>query len=505
MCHADAPADDRYWCPELETARRAAAPLQQERVILAYQYLWECSSFYRAKFERAGLGPDSIRTLDDLPKIPVTRREEWLENQEANPPWGTFSPLHRKTGPSGAGCYSPPRGRRLRQPRVFRHTTHDRDLWSWLGARALYAMGARRGDIAINCFGYGTSVAFWGLHYALNLMGVPVISGGGANTERRAFFHPLSPDDVTLHTVLRSLPGRTDAGCRPFAARQLDPHDRGCRRAGTLCSQHQERIEDLWHASLHDDFGCTEVAMSPLGYTCREQVHRADGQVDVHLMEDAYLPEVLHPETMQPVGAGESGVLVVSNLFSESQPILRYVMGDWISVTTEPCLCGRTHARAIGGLKGRNDELIKIRGLMFFPSVIEDAVRRLPEVGDEFKIEIRHVDDMDRIKITVEPNSQIPKGDYATPQQRIAPGAEGFAGHRRRRGAGAVRHAARTEFKAKRLFDLREKTFNAHRQLDNHRPRPAGRIPSRHRGGACAPLLAISADVRGRAVFVPAR
>jgi phenylacetate-CoA ligase len=162
---------------------------------------------------------------------------------------------------------------------------------------------------------------------------------------------------------------------------------------------------------------------------------------------------------MQPVGPGESGVLVVSNLFSESQPILRYVMGDWISVTTEPCLCGRTHARAIGGLKGRNDELIKIRGLMFFPAVIEDSVRRLPEVGDEFKIEIRHVDDMDRIKITVEPSSQIPKGSYATPQDRIARSLKGSLGIDVDVALVPFGTLPRTEFKAKRLFDLREKAF----------------------------------------------
>lgn len=461
MCHVDAPADDRYWCPELETASRdQLRALQQERVILAYQYLWECSPFYRAKFERAGLAADSIRTLDDLPKIPVTRREEWLENQEANPPWGTFSPLRQEDWTERGWMLFTTSGTTAAQPRVFRHTTHDRDLWSWLGARALYAMGARRGDIAINCFGYGTSVAFWGLHYALNLMGVPVISGGGANTERRAFFIQTYRPTMLLCTPSYALYlGRVmqDAGHSPqeSSIRMIV----AAGEPGPCVPSTKKRIEDLWHASLHDDFGCTEVAMSPLGYTCREQVRRPDGQVDVHLMEDAYLPEVLHPETMQPVGAGESGVLVVSNLFSESQPILRYVMGDWISVTTEPCLCGRTHARAIGGLKGRNDELIKIRGLMFFPSVIEDAVRRLPEVGDEFKIEIRRVDDMDRIKITVEPNSQIPKGDYATPQQRIARSLKGSLGIDVDVALVPFGTLPRTEFKAKRLFDLREKAF----------------------------------------------
>jgi len=461
MHHPDAPADERFWCPELETIpREQLRQIQTERVALAYQYLWECSPFYRTKFEQAGLSADSVRSLDDLQKVPVTRREEWLEDQEAHPPWGTFSPLRQEDWTERGWMLFTTSGTTAAQPRVFRHTKHDRDLWSWLGARALYAMGVRTGDIAINCFGYGTSVAFWGLHYALNLMGVPVISGGGANTERRGFFIQTYRPTVLLCTPSYALYlGRVmqDAG--------LSPQESSIRmivaagEPGPCIPSTKQRIEELWHASLHDDFGCTEVAMSPLGYTCREQVRRTDAPVDVHLMEDVYLPEVLDPATMQPVPEGQSGVLVVSNLFSESQPILRYVMGDWISVTSEPCPCGRTHARAIGGLKGRNDELIKIRGLMFFPAVIEDSVRRLTEVGDEFRIEIRRVDDMDKIKITVEPSSQIPKGSYAPPQQRIARALKGSLGIDVDVELVPYGSLPRTQFKAKRLFDLRETPF----------------------------------------------
>ncbi|MES1213655.1 MAG: phenylacetate--CoA ligase family protein, partial [Singulisphaera sp.] len=134
MSHVDSPADDRYWCPELETVSRdRLRALQEQRVVLAYQYLWECSPFYRAKFERAGLNADSIKSLADLGRIPVTRREEWLENQEANPPWGTFSPLRQEDWTERGWMLFTTSGTTAGQPRVFRHTTHDRDLWSWLG------------------------------------------------------------------------------------------------------------------------------------------------------------------------------------------------------------------------------------------------------------------------------------------------------------------------------------------------------------------------------------
>jgi phenylacetate-CoA ligase len=196
--------------------------------------------------------------------------------------------------------------------------------------------------------------------------------------------------------------------------------------------------------------------MSPLGYTCAYQAARTDGPVDAHLMEDVYVAEVLDPDTFTPVPEGQRGVLVVSNLFSEAQPILRYVMGDWLSITTEPCPCGRTHARALGGLHGRNDDLVKIRGLMFFPAVIEDSIRRLEDVGDEFKVEILRVDNMDRVRVTVEPRSQIPKSDYGPPRERIARALKGSLGIDVEVALVPYGSLPRTTFKAKRLFDLRE-------------------------------------------------
>ena len=456
---ADRPAHPEFWCPDLETcSRERLRAIQSEKVAAAYRYLWECSSFYRRKFEQAGLGPEAVRGIDDLAKVPVTRREEWLEDQEEHPPWGTFSPLRQEDWLERGWMLFTTSGTTAAQPRVFRHTDFDRQLWSWLGARALYAMGVRRGDVAINCFGYGTSVAFWGMHYALNHMGIPVIPGGGANTDRRAFFIRSYGPTVLLCTPSYALYlGRVmeDAGQVPAESSIRLIVAAG--EPGPCVPATKQRLEDLWGATVHDDFGCTEVAMSPLGYTCAYQAGQSKGPVDAHLMEDAYVAEVLDPDTMQPVAEGERGILVVSNLFSEAQPILRYVMGDWLSVTTEACPCGRTHARAKGGLHGRNDDLVKIRGLMFFPAVLEDSIRRLEDVGDEFKVEISRTDNMDRVRVTVEPSSQIPKSDYGPSRERIARALKGSLGIDVEVVLVPYGSLPRTTFKAKRLFDFRER------------------------------------------------
>ncbi|EAU67713.1 coenzyme F390 synthetase [Stigmatella aurantiaca DW4/3-1] len=424
----------------------------------AYTYLWHRSTFYRQKFEQAGLGPDSVRSVEDLPRVPVTLRDEWLVDQQKNPPWGTFSPLQQSDWLERGWMLFSTSGTTAAHPRSFRHTSFDREMWSWHGARALHAMGVRRGDIAINCFAYGTSVAFWGLHYALNHMGIPVISGGGANTERRIIFIETYKPTVLLCTPSYAL----------YLGRQMQeqgksPKDSSIRllvcagEPGACVPATKQRIEELWGARINDDFGCTEVAMSPFGYTCEYQVNRADGRVDTHFMEDAYIPEVLDPETFKPVPDGERGVLVVSNLFSEAQPILRYVMGDWVSLTREPCPCGRTHARAIGGLAGRYDQLIKIRGLAFLPALLEDSIRSQPEIGDEFKIEITHVNDMDEILLTTELQPGASMEDLEAQEQRLSRKLKGSLGIVVDVKLVPPGTLPRTEFKAKRLFDLRDR------------------------------------------------
>jgi len=457
--HWDKPANERYWAPELETCSRdRIREIQSEKLAVAYRYLWECSTFYRKKFEEAGLGPDSVNGLDDLPKIPVTHREEWLVDQEENPPWGTFSPLREEDWLERGWMIFSTSGTTAKFPRVFRHTNFDREIWGYHGARALYSMGIGRGDLAILCFSYGTSTGFWSMHYALHHMGVPLISGGGANTERRAMFiQNYRP------TVLMCTPSYVLYMGRKMEEMGISPRDSSIRlicasgEPGACVPATKKRVEDLWGAEMHDHFGCTEVAMPPLGYTCPNMVRRKDKPVDSHMMEDIYIPESVDPETFEPAPEGEPGVLVVSNLYSEAQPILRYVMGDWISIDTEPCECGRTHARAVGGLRGRHDKLIKIRGLLYFPSVIEDAVRSQPEVGDEFRVELDHVDDMDQIKATIEPSPETAQMDDAERKRRVALALKGTLGLRVDVEVAPYNSLPRSQFKSDRLVDRRPK------------------------------------------------
>jgi phenylacetate-CoA ligase len=396
-----------HYAPRLETLdRNALQALQSKKLVAAFRLLRTGSPFYREKFDAAGLTDDSISGVDDLEKIPLTHPSEWMADQERYPPYGRFSPLTHEDWTSRGWMLFTTSGTKAAFPRAFRHTTFDREQWTWHGARALHAMGVRRGDIALNAFAYGTSVACWGLHHALNELGVPVIPGGGASTARRAeLIHLFRP------TVLLTTPSHALGLGRELEAAGHDPRSSSVRTVvlagepGASVTATRRRLRELWNADIHDDFGCTEVAMSPLGYTCSES-SRSD-QAAPHLMEDQYIVEVLDPSSWKPVEEGELGVLVVSNLFSEAQPILRYVMGDWLRITRLPCSCGRTHARAPGGLQGRFDDVVKVKGLKFYPAVFEDAVRSVEGVHDEFRVVIQNRGDADQVVQTGYPGDTL--------------------------------------------------------------------------------------------------
>ncbi|MDR4498066.1 MAG: AMP-binding protein [Candidatus Scalindua sp.] len=457
----DKPGSPTIWSPDLEKiSRERIKEIQSEKLSVAFDYLYEESQYYQEKFKQAKLKPQDIQSVEDLHKVPVTTKQEWLVNQTDNPPWGNFSPLSHKRWTTDGWMMFTTSGTTTVLPRVFRHTQHDLKMWAWLGARALWAMGVRPGDVVINCADYGPAVAFWCLHYAMSLVGCPVIPCGGMNVQRRAFFINTYKPTVLLCTPSYALYlGRTMHDLEYPTENSSIRIIITAGEPGPGIPSTKNRIEGLWGAKLHDDFGCTEVAMTPLGYTCEDEVNSVENPVNVHLMEDAYIPEVLNPDTLEPVREGERGILVVSNLFSEAQPILRYMMGDWTSITREPCACGRTHARALGGLHGRPDDMIKIQGLAFFPSTIEDSVRKDPELGDEFRVELSKVGDMDRVKIIVEPKSAIPKSSYIDPREKIQEKLKGLLGVDVQVELVPYGTLPRTQFKSKRVFDMREQCY----------------------------------------------
>jgi phenylacetate-CoA ligase len=452
----DRAANAEMWSPRLDAASRdELTAFQNEKLRAAVPFLYENSPFYRRRFENLGLLPSDLRSIDDLQKWPVVDKTEMMADAAEHPPYGTYTTttedIWAKRGWmmfSSSGSTGP--------PRVFRYTHVDRETWAWANARAMYAMGFRPGDTVFMMTGYGPHVWAWGVQYALEKMELPTIPGGGMDAKARA------------NIILRFKP--TILLCTPSYALHLGRlmqsmgHDPAATSVRTLfvagepalaIEATRRRIEDLWNARIVEFYGCTEASPHVGGYSCSAQT-RETVPAATHLMEDIQVWETVDPETRLAVLAGQRGLTVCTNLNSECSPQLRFLVGDYTTLNTGRCACGRTHVRAMGSFAGRADDLINLRGIKMFPVQIEEAVRALPRSGDEFEI-VLSTDDSGLDIMTV----RCEHPDHAN----------GGADLRRRledeiRSRCEVRVAAeilapgtlpKTEFKAKRVNDQRRK------------------------------------------------
>jgi phenylacetate-CoA ligase len=453
----DRAADPDMWSPRLDAASRdELAAIQNEKLRAAIPFLYENSPFYRRRFERLGLSPGDLRSIDDLEKWPVVDKTEMMADAAEHPPYGTYTTttdevwarrgwmMFSSSGSTGA-------------PRVFRYTHVDREAWAWANARALHAMGFRRGETVFMMTGYGPHVWAWGVQYALAKMELPTIPGGGMDAKARA------------NIILRFKP--TILLCTPSYALHLGRlmqtmgHDPAATSVHTLflagepalaIEPTKRRIENLWNARIVEFYGCTEAAPHVGGYSCPAQ-QRDSSSSATHLMEDIQVWEIVDPETRRVLRPGQRGLTVCTNLNSESSPQLRFLVGDYTTFSTERCACGRTHVRAIGSFAGRADDLINLRGIKMFPIQIEEAVRALPGTGDEFEI-VLSTDSGGLDVMTVRCEHSDHANGAAALRQRLEDEIRSRCEVRVAAEVLAPGTLPKTEFKAQRVKDRRQKS-----------------------------------------------
>ena len=410
----DRPDNERFWCTGLDTAsQEELRAIQSEKLRVAVRYVYECIPFYRRKFDAIGLEPGDIRSVDDLHLIPVTTKQEMADDLAEHSPWGTYTALDDALWAQRGWQIFASSGTTA-QPRAFRYTQFDRQMWMWEDARAMWAMGFKPGrDIALIAFGYGPHVWLWGVHYALNLMGIPIITAGGLDTSARArFIERYKP------TILACTPSYALYLASVMQEMGLDPADSSIRflfcagEPGFSIPATRKRLEETWQAELHEFYGCTEAAPAAGGFTCAAVASHKEGPVSTHLLEDVQVWEVVD-ENMQSLPDGQRGLTVVTNLCSEASPQLRFLVGDYTTLTHEPCACGRTHARAVGGMAGRADDMLNVRGVTLFPSSIEDIVRRIPNLGAEFAIVLKKERELDELIVQVEAGPDVTTDRYS--------------------------------------------------------------------------------------------
>lgn len=441
------------WSREYDLADRdRIRSIQDEKLAALTPFLYENSEFYRRRFDRLGISPADIRTVDDLSRWPVVTKEEMSQDASEHPPFGTFSTIGDEEWTARGWMQFSTSGS-SGTPRIFRYTHIDRGLWEWANVRALQAMGIRRGETLFLIGGFGPHVWLWGVYAAATQAQIPVIPGGGMDGVARArIVERFKPTVIACTPSYALYLGRVmqDLGFDP-AGSSVHTLFMGGEPAISIDAT-RKRIEALWNARTVEFYGCTEVSPHVGGFSCSHS-NATGAEPFSHLLEDVQIWETVEPVGHRPVPAGERGLTVCTSLNSESSPQLRFLVGDYTRLAYEPCSCGRSHVRALGSFAGRADDLINLRGVKFFPSEIEETVRAVPGTGDEFEIVLEtNTDGLDVMTVRIEHPEH---SDPAAVSERVASAIRSRSEVRVSVELLAPNSLPKTEFKAKRVRDRR--------------------------------------------------
>ncbi|ALJ90842.1 phenylacetate--CoA ligase family protein [Thermus aquaticus] len=371
--------------PELETlSRERLEKLQDERLRFVVGYVYERVPFYRQRLDEAGVDPKAFGGLKDLHKLPFTRKDHLRENY----PFGLFAVpreevarIHASSGTTG-------------KPTVVGYTKKDLQVFAEVVARSLAAAGARPGMMLHNAYGYGLFTGGLGLHGGAEALGMTVVPVSGGMTERQVMLiQDFRPE------VISCTPSYAQTLAEAFRKRGVSPEDLSLEYAVLGAEPWTEAIRKQVDEGLGvrstNIYGLSEIIGPGVANECVEERQGS------HIWEDHFLPEVVDPDTGEPLPEGKVGVLVLTNLTKEAMPLLRYWTGDLTFLTYEPCACGRTHVR-MGPILGRTDDMLIIRGVNVYPTQVEAVLLGIPEVVPYYQIVVRREGTLDEAELKVE-------------------------------------------------------------------------------------------------------
>jgi phenylacetate-CoA ligase len=380
-----------------ETApRERLQTLQVEKLQKLLHEISGRNRFYTRKWNEARIIPGDIHSLADFQRLPFTCKSELVRAQEEAPPFGTnatFSPeaytrIHQTSGTTGT-------------PMRVVDTPESWDWWGYCWGHVFSGAEVTAADRVFLPFSFGPFIGFWAAVEGASRVGAMMIPGGGWDSVQR------------LH-MMRDL-GATVVCCTPTYALRLaevardehfDMQSLSVRalihagEPGANVARTKARIEAAWGAKCFDHAGASEVGAH--SFECEVQPG------GIHLIESEFIAEVLDPQSGKEVPTGEIGELVITNLGRVGFPVIRYRTGDLVRLNLNPCDCGRTFARFDGGLLGRSDDMVTIRGVNVYPTAIENIIRQFGSVG-EFQVTVTTVHEMHQLEVEIE----IVSGDDA--------------------------------------------------------------------------------------------
>jgi phenylacetate-CoA ligase len=341
--------------------------------------------FYREQL--SGIEPGSIQSLADLARLPFTNKQDLRDNY----PFGLFAApmsdvvrIHASSGTTG-------------KPTVVGYTANDINIWAGLAARALALAGVTKDDIVQNAYGYGLFTGGLGLHYGVERLGAAVVPTSSGNTTRQIM---LIQDFGT--TILCATPSYALVLAEAAAEAGYDlstgPLRVGIFGAEPWSEEMRSEIESRLGVAALDIYGLSEIMGPAVAMEC---THKSG----MHIAEDHFIPEIIDPETLEPLPSGQQGELVFSCVTKEALPLLRYRTHDLARLLPGDCACGRTTVR-MEKVLGRNDDMLIIRGVNVFPSQIEAVLLAMGQVEPHYQLVVeRGNDHMDDLEIRVESTS----------------------------------------------------------------------------------------------------
>ena len=387
-----------YFDPLLETlSREEITALQLQRLRSTVEHCMH-SPFYAERLKQCGVSADSIKSLDDLKRIPFTTKQD-LRNTY---PFGIASVkpeecvrLHSSSGTTG-------------NPTVILHTQKDLNEWAAAVARCLWIVGLRPYDVFQNSSGYGMFTGGLGFQYGAEKMGMLTVPAAAGNTKRQIKFmtdfgttavHAIPSYATRLYEVMeeQGIDPRTDTRLHTLII-GAEPHSEEQRR----------RIEEMLGVKAYNSFGMSEMCGPGVAFECREQ----NG---LHIWEDYYIVEIVDPETLRPVPDVEVGELVLTTLNREAMPLLRYRTRDLTRILPGECPCGRHHKR-LDRMKGRSDDMMILKGVNIFPIQIETILLQFEELTSNYLITLETRESNDEMTVEVE-LGQLFTDDYGRLQE----------------------------------------------------------------------------------------
>lgn len=429
---------------EYETLpREALEALQLKRLQQVVSRVYHNVAFYKKAFDQAGVKPDDIRTLDDLKRLPFTAKQDLRDNY----PFGLFaSPmshivrLHASSGTTGSST-------------VVAYTKRDIESWAEMMARCLAAAGLTKGDIVHNAYGYGLFTGGLGVHYGAEKIGASVIPMSGGNTKWQLM-------------ILQDF-GPTAICCTPSYALNLAEQGRalgidmrslklkvGIFGAEPWSEEMRHQIEEAFDLKAMNIYGLSEIMGPGVAIECSES------QNGMHIFEDYFLVETIHPQTGEVLKPGEQGELVFTTLTKEAFPLVRYRTRDISRMNTIPCRCGRTFHR-MDRVMGRSDDMLIIRGVNVYPSQIESVLINIEGLQPHYQLIVEREGTLDTLEVQVEVTEKLFAGadQVKVLQQleiRLVKDMKEYLGITARVKLVESKTIARSEGKASRVIDKRK-------------------------------------------------